>query len=146
MITFKFFHQVAKDITGSGSLLDPIQFLTNTVLPYLNMDNLCSNSQPITASFAFELFMDIVEDLPRMKKDWNDKKEQEFISSVLTEIHFPAVFLCICELAHQCIDLNESDELLLSEKLKVKNELYTFWAWLDYRTYIQEEFLQIKCK
>jgi hypothetical protein len=59
------------------------------------MDNLCSNSQPITASFAFELFMDIVEALPRMKKDWNDKKEQEFISSVLTEIHFPAVFLCI---------------------------------------------------
>lgn len=105
-----------------------------------------SYSQPITARFAFELFMDIIEAPSRMKKGWNDEKEKEYVRSILTEIHFPAVFLCICELAHQCIDLNESDELLLSEKLKVKEELYTFWTWLDHRTYIQEEFLQVKCK
>ena len=124
-----------------GPLLDPLQFLLQTILPYLNVNTLYSKSQPITAKFAFKLFMEFIDVLPS-QSNWRIDKEQEYYRKLFAEIHFPAVFLCISELAHECLELNESDEHLFSQKLKIREEMCGFWKWLDSRKFIQEEMLQ----
>lgn len=124
-------------------LLDPSQFLTNTVLPFLNVNNLYSNNQPITARFALELLMEVIGGHPRQKR-LSENHRHSYAVNIFHEIHFPAVFLCICELAHECIDLMEDNNVLLIEKLKIKEELYHFWCWLDQEKCVQEEILQCK--
>ncbi|CAC5373343.1 unnamed protein product [Mytilus coruscus] len=130
-------------LKDSGSLLDPVQFLEKSVLPYLNVDNLYANSLPVTTCFALEMFMKVVEAIPRMN-GLKEEQEKKYIMKIFTEVNFPAVFLCLCELAHECIDLSDADEFIASQKLKIKENLYTLWLHLDYRNYISEEFLSIQ--
>ncbi|VDI68863.1 gem associated protein 4 [Mytilus galloprovincialis] len=130
-------------LNDSGSLLDPVQFLGTSVLPYINVDNLYANSSPVTACFALEMFIKVVEAIPKMN-GLKEEQEKKYIRKIFQKVNFPAVFFCLCELAHECIDLSDKDEFIASQKLKIKENLYALWFHLDNRNYIAEEFLRIE--
>ncbi|CAG2231432.1 unnamed protein product [Mytilus edulis] len=148
-------------LNDSGSLLDPVQFMETSVLPYINVDNLYANSSPVTACFALEMFIKVVEAIPKMNelKEEQEKsyirtifkvnrlkeeQEKNYTRKIFKKVNFPAVFLCLCQLAHECIDLSDTNELMASQKLKIMENLHTFWFHLDMRNYIAEEFLSIQ--
>lgn len=120
-----------------------MQFLGTSVLPYINVDNLYANSSPVTACFALEMFIKVVEAIPKMN-GLKEEQEKKYIRKIFQKVNFPAVFLCLCDLAHECIDLSDTDEFIASQKLKIKENLYALWFHLDNRNYIAEEFLRIE--
>ncbi|XP_076091075.1 uncharacterized protein LOC143063043 isoform X2 [Mytilus galloprovincialis] len=130
-------------LNDSGSLLDPVQFLETSVLPYINVDNLYANSSPVTACFALEMFIKVVEAIPKIN-GLKEEQEKSYIRKIFKKVNFPAVFLCLCQLAHECIDLSDMNEFMASQKLKIKENLHTLWFHLDNRNYFAEEFLSIQ--
>lgn len=88
-----------------------------------------------------EFLLEVIESVPGMFKTLPNT-EEVYLKTLFIEIHLPVIFLCICELAHECIGLYDEDDVFLNEKLKIKSSIQRFWTWLSQRRYLCHDFLQ----